>query len=205
MRSLHDQSIVLATSNRGKIAEISTLLNRHPIEIALSTDLGIEAPAETQKTLEGNARLKATNAVSRAQMIALADDSGLEVEALGNQPGVATADWAEDTAGRNYALGMRRVWQELENLKAPFPRYARFRSAICVAWPDGETAIFEGQVDGHLVWPPRGQNGFGYDPIFVPLGCRQTFAEMSHHEKSKLSHRARALKSFARNCLGAKY
>lgn len=205
MRSLYGQSIVLATRNRGKINEIATLLNGHAIKIVLSADLGIEAPAETEKTLEGNAQLKARNAVSRAQMVALADDSGLEVEALGNQPGVATADWAEDKTSRDYALGMRRVWQALEDINAPFPRCARFRSVICVAWPDHETAIFEGQVDGRLVWPPRGQNGFGYDPIFVPLGCRQTFAEMSHHEKSELSHRARALKSFAWSCLGAKH
>lgn len=201
MRSLKDQTMVLATRNRGKINEILTLLKGVHVDIILVSNLGLSEPRETEDTLEGNARLKATYTASQTGMIALADDSGLEVAALGNQPGVATADWAERHGGRDYRFAMRRIWQALETQRAPLPRRARFRSVICVAWIDGETATFEGVVNGHVVWPPRGANGFGYDPIFVPDEDTRTFGEMTEKEKSKHSHRSRSLQLFMQHCL----
>ena len=131
---------------------------------------------------------------------ALADDSGIAIEALGGRPGVQTADWAETPAGRDYMLAMRRAWDELEALGAPEPRRARFICCLSLAWPDGHDETFVGTADGRLVWPPRGQNGFGYDPMFVPEGHERTFGEMAPAQKHALSHRADAFRRLVAAC-----
>ena len=201
MRPLRGGRIVLATGNEGKIREYECLLKAYHIAAVSMKTLGIPSPPETENSFEGNARIKAVHAMRRSGLAALAEDSGLEVEALGNAPGVATADWAEGPDGRDYGSAMDRIWTELEDGKAPFPRRARFRAVICIAWPDGESALFSGKVSGCLVWPPRGRGGFGYDPMFVPDGSRRTFAEMTASKKSERSHRAQALKSLAKHFL----
>ena len=176
------------------------LAGRAPRVIS-SAEAAILAPAETETSFEGNARLKATHAMRRSGLIALADDSGLEVEALNDAPGVYTADWAEGPNGRDYRAAMQRVWTRLEAQRAPAPRRARFRAVICIAWTDGFTALFKGAVSGQLVWPPRGGCGFGYDPMFLPDGSGKTFGQMTTDEKNAISHRSRALHEFARHCL----
>ncbi len=201
MRTLRGSRVVLATGNEGKAREYAALLGKHLITVIPSDVIDIPAPPETENTFEGNARIKAEHAMRRTGLAALAEDSGLEVEALGNAPGVATADWAQGSDGRDYMSAMERIRAELEAAEAPCPQRARFRAVICVAWPDGESAAFEGTANGRVIWPPRGRDGFGFDPMFVPDGSAKTFAEMTVWEKSARSHRAEALKSLARNCL----
>jgi XTP/dITP diphosphohydrolase len=164
--------------------------------------LSLPEPEETGVTFAENAALKAAAAARAAKLPALADDSGLEVEALGGAPGIYSARWAG--ASKDFSVAMRRVADELRARDAwtvPGPA-ANFIAVLCLAWPDGETAIFEGRVDGHLVWPPRGTKGFGYDPMFVPDGHTVTFGEMEPNAKHAISHRARAFRLFARACLG---
>lgn len=201
--SLQDSRIILATNNDGKIREYASLFKPYQITVISSQQIKLTSPPETELTLEGNARLKANYAMKMTGLIALAEDSGLEIEALNNAPGVATADWADTLEGRNYLQSMQRVWDELQAVEAKPPYHARFRAIICVCWPSGESAIFEGTVKGKIVWPPRGEAGFGYDPIFVPGQSNRTFAEMTLSEKSLHSHRSRALKSLAKCCLDA--
>ena len=157
-----------------------------------AAELGLPEPEETETTFAGNARLKAHAAARASGLVALADDSGLAVDALGGAPGVFTADWATTAQGRDFAVGMTRVWRELEAIRAPEPRLARFRCTLALAWPDGEDHIFEGSVSGRLVWPGRGVQGHGFDPIFQPDGFDITFGEMDRWEKNRRSHRADA-------------
>lgn len=186
------ERLVIATHNRGKLAEITALLSPLGIAVVSAASLGLPEPAETEDSFAGNALLKAEAAASGSGLPALADDSGLCVAALGGAPGVHTADWAETGAGRDWMLAMQKVENRLQDLGPGASRAARFHSALALAFPDGRHFIFEGEVDGHLVWPPRGSNGFGYDPMFVPDGHRQTFGEMDPAEKHAMSHRARA-------------
>ncbi len=201
MHSLRGSRIVLATGNSGKIREYRHLLAHQDITLKTAGELGISEPPETATSFEGNARIKAVNAMQASRMIALAEDSGLEVEALQDAPGVATADWATDASGRNYSMAINRVWQELVAHDSSAPYRARFRAVICVTWPDESTAFFEGQINGRIAWPPRGAGGFGYDPIFVPDGSNRTFAEMAAEEKSSYSHRAKAVSDLVAQCL----
>ena len=201
MRRLSGSAIILATSNAGKIREYSSLLAGRSPRVITSAEAGVPAPAETGIDFESNAHLKATHAMRRSGLTALAEDSGLEVEALNNAPGVYTADWAEGPQGRDYRSAMERVWKLLESRLAPAPRRARFRAVICVAWTDGSASLFKGAVCGQLVWPPRGGSGFGYDPMFLPDGCDRTFGQMTTNEKNAVSHRSRALNELARLCL----
>ena len=187
---------MLATHNGGKIREISALLEPYGIDAVSAAELRLPEPVETEKTFVGNSRIKAHAAARASGLPALADDSGLEVEALDGAPGVYTADWAETPNGRDFPMAMTRLHEQLQNV--PEPWTARFLCALCLGCPDGTDEVFEGAVDGRVVWPMRGRNGFGYDPVFVPDGHQRTFAEMMPDEKHAIDHRARAFDAFAR-------
>lgn len=192
MRKFSDQTLLVATHNKGKLEEIADLLKPFGISVVSAADLGLAEPAETETTFVGNARIKAHAAARAAGLPALADDSGLSVQALGGAPGVYTADWAETPDGRNFGMAMQRVQDELCSNAAAPPYHASFCCTLVLAWPDGHDEVFEGQMPGHLSWPPRGDQGHGYDPIFIPEGYSQTFGEMDRWEKNRISHRARA-------------
>lgn len=199
IRSLRDSRIVIATHNRGKLQEFAELLKPHGVDAISAGELGIPEPVETEATFEGNARIKAVNAAEHSGLVALADDSGLCVEALGGDPGVYTADWAGPD--RDWMRAMRLVEEKLAAKGATTPdrRRAAFVCTLCVRWPDGEERLYVGKAPGHLVWPPRGTFGHGYDPVFVPDGATRTFAEMTNAEKNRLSHRGRALVELLRD------
>jgi XTP/dITP diphosphohydrolase len=184
--------LVLATHNAGKLREFAEMMAPLGIATVSAASLGLPEPPETETTFVGNARLKA-HAATAAGSPALADDSGIEVEGLGGAPGVHTADWAATPHGRDYLMAMTRVWSELDALGTPEPRRARFCATLCLAWPDGHDEVVEGHVNGHLRWPPSGDFGFGFDPIFVPDGHDITFGEMDPALKHRISHRAVAL------------
>ncbi len=188
--------LLIATHNAGKLEEFRALLKPKGIAVVGAAEFGLPEPAETGKSFEENARIKARAAVRATGLSALADDSGLEVAALAGAPGVATADWAATPRGRDFMVAMQRVFHALSEKGASEPWAARFRCTLVLAKPDGTEAVFEGAVSGHLVWPPRGRLGHGFDPMFVPEGDLRTFAEMSAEEKNAISHRARALAKF---------
>jgi XTP/dITP diphosphohydrolase len=181
--------LVVASHNPGKVREIGALLAPLGIEAVSAGSLGLPEPEETEATFAGNAALKARAAAGASALPALADDSGLEVTALGGAPGVFSARWAGP--GKDFALAMERVQDELVARNAT-DFSARFVCALALAEPDGRTQVFVGEALGRIVWPPRGDKGFGYDPIFQPHGHTRTFGEMSHDEKLPLTHRARA-------------
>lgn len=187
--------LVIATHNEGKLREMEELLRPHAIEVVSAGALGLAAPAEDAPDFAGNARIKALAAASSG-LPALADDSGFCVAGLGGAPGVLSARWAGPN--RDFGAAMERVHRELEG--SP-DRRAWFVSALCLAWPDGETATFIGRVGGQVVWPPRGGGGFGYDPMFVPAGSAQTYGEMDPARKHAASHRAQAMAQLLRACL----
>lgn len=192
--------LLVATHNRGKLEEIADLLAPYGVAVTGAAELGLAEPEETETTFIGNARLKAHAAAKASGMVALADDSGLAVDALGGAPGVFTADWATTATGRDFAAGMARVWRALEDKAAPQPRLAQFCCTLVLAWPDGEDVVFEGKMTGRLVWPGRGANGHGFDPIFQPDGHGQTFGEMDRWEKNRISHRADAFRRLVAAC-----
>ena len=199
--------LVAATHNSGKLAELRELLAPYGVEVVGSADLGLAEPEETGDSFAANAALKARAAARAAGLPALADDSGLCVAALGDAPGVHSARWAGE--GRDFSAAMARVERELLRCGAPPPWRAHFVCALALAWPDGRVEVFDGRVDGRLVFPPRGTAGFGYDPIFIPDGHFRSFGEMTAREKHglpadgslALSHRARAFQKLARACL----
>jgi XTP/dITP diphosphohydrolase len=184
--------LVLASHNKGKLVEIAALLAPFGIETVPASDFGLAEPVETEDSFAGNALLKARFAADGAGLPALSDDSGLCVEALGGAPGVYTADWAETPNGRDWLLAMTKVEDRLKALGPDVSRRAEFVCTLALAWPDGRAETFEGRMPGTLTWPPRGTLGFGYDPVFVPEGHGQTFAEMDPAEKHAISHRAKA-------------
>jgi XTP/dITP diphosphohydrolase len=194
------ERLVAATHNAGKLAEMRALFAPCGVRLVSAAELGLTEPEETETSFLGNARLKAHAAARAAGLVALADDSGLEVDALDGAPGVYTANWAEVGGGRDFRQAMRRTHDELVSRDAPEPWRARFRCTLVLAWPDGRDRVFEGAVDGRLVWPPRGEEGHGYDPMFQPDGRDQTFAEMSDAEKNAISHRSRAFATLIREC-----
>jgi XTP/dITP diphosphohydrolase len=181
--------LVVASHNAGKVREIAALLAPLGVETVSAGALGLPEPEETETSFTGNARLKAEAAAKASGLPALADDSGLEVFALDRAPGVYSARWAGPE--KDFRVAMERVWRELEERGAS-DRSARFVCALALAEPNGETHVFEGEARGEIVWPPRGEKGFGYDPIFVANGETRTFGEMTHEEKLPLTHRARA-------------
>ena len=192
MRRLAERRLLVATHNRGKLDEIRAMMAPHGIEVASAGDMGLPEPAETESSFIGNARIKARAAMQATGLPVLADDSGITVDGLDGAPGVYTADWAETPNGRDFMQAMARTWNELEARKVPEPRTAQFRATLILLWPDGHEEIFEGVAPGRLVWPPRGVQGHGYDPIFVPDGHDLTYAEMKPEQKNAISHRARA-------------
>jgi XTP/dITP diphosphohydrolase len=196
--------LVLASHNKGKLAEFRDLLAPYGIEVVSAGDLGVPEPEETGETFEENARLKAVVSTFATGLPALSDDSGLEVEAMGGAPGVYSARWAGE--GRDFGVAMSRLEKELGEkgaLGGDGPR-ANFTCVLCLATPDGEAELFEGKVFGRLSFPPRGSNGFGYDPIFVAEGQTQSFGEMDAVVKHGMSHRAAAFAKFAENALPPK-
>ena len=202
MRKLEGK-LVIASHNEGKVREIRALLGPYGIEPVSAAELDLPEPEEIGVDFIENADLKARQAADLSGLPALSDDSGLCVEALGGRPGIFSARWAYAQAGvapdagagevlgeRDFGLAMRRVWEELEALGPDASRNAHFVCALALVWPDGQAEWFEGRIDGTLVWPPRGDHGFGYDPMFVPNGHEQTFGEMDPEEKHAISHRA---------------
>lgn len=197
MRKLAPGKLVIASHNVGKVREIRDLLAPFGIDPISAGDLGLPEPEETGTSFRENALLKAHASASAANLPALADDSGLEVHALGGRPGVYTADWAErqwfeGEQGRDWYMAMGKVEGLLAEQGPDVDRSARFMCTLAVAWPDGHAEVFEGSVDGGLVWPPRGALGFGYDPVFVATGYDRSFAEIDPAEKHGISHRADA-------------
>lgn len=201
MRKLTENKLVLASHNKGKLIEIAELLKPFGKSIISAGDLGLSEPAETEDTFEGNARIKAHFSAKASGLPAISDDSGLQVQAIGNNPGVYSADWAETSTGRDFDLAMAKVWRALKQTQASKPFKARFICVLCIAWPDGHDEIFQGKVDGTIVWPKRGSNGFGYDPIFQPIGYKQTFGEFDPAQKHEISHRANAFAKLTSRCL----
>jgi XTP/dITP diphosphohydrolase len=201
MPSLRNQKIVIATHNKGKLAEFAALLAPCGVETVSAGGLGLPEPEETETTFKGNARIKAMSAMRASGLVAIADDSGLSVDALDGQPGVHTADWAGPT--RDWSMAMRLVEEKLQALNAVTPEQRRcaFHCTLCVMWPSGEERYYEGVAAGHLTWPLRGAMGHGYDPMFVPDGAMKTFAELDPQEKNRISHRAKALELLVRDLL----
>ena len=203
--------LVIATHNAGKLREMREMLLPYGIEAVSAGELGLPEPEETGTSFAENARIKACAAATTAGLPAFADDSGLAVDALDGNPGIYSARWAGPD--KDFRHAMQTVENELRARGALTPerRKAHFVSALCVAWPDGHVEAFEARVDGTLVWPPRGDKGFGYDPMFLPDGHSRTFGEMAAEEKHGLppkgrglSHRARAFLKLAEACLGAR-
>ena len=196
-RRIGSGSLVIATHNAGKLKEISALLAPYGVKCISAGSLGLPEPPETGTTFIQNALIKARAAAEASGLPALADDSGLSVEALDGRPGVYTADWAErqhfeGTAGRDWYMAMGKVEGMLQEKGPDADRSCAFHCVLALAWPDGETAVYEGSAPGTLTWPPRGEMGFGYDPVFIPKGRDQTFAEIAPEEKHAISHRADA-------------
>ncbi|SMF40499.1 XTP/dITP diphosphohydrolase [Xaviernesmea oryzae] len=214
MRKLDTKTIVVASHNAGKIREIAELIGPLGFSAKSAAELKFEEPDETGTTFEENAAIKALASARASGLPALSDDSGLVIDALDGAPGVYTANWAEREDGtRDFYMAMEKVEKALQEkgATAPEQRTSRFVSVLCLAWPDGHTEFFRGEVEGTVVWPPRGTQGFGYDPVFQPDGYETTFGEMSSEEKhgwnigkpQALSHRARAFKRFVETCLEA--
>jgi XTP/dITP diphosphohydrolase len=191
-------TLVVATHNPGKLSEIEALVAPAGLNVVTAGSLGLPEPEETGRTFAENATLKAIAAAIASGHPALADDSGVCVDALSGDPGVYSARWAGPS--KDFASAMQRVEDGLKaaGALAPEQRGAQFVAVLCLAWPSGATATFRGEVRGRMIWPPRGDNGFGYDPMFVPDGYDRTYAEMATEEKKTMSHRALAFAAFAR-------
>jgi XTP/dITP diphosphohydrolase len=214
MQLLKGTKIVVASHNDGKLKEFADLMAPFGLEAKSAREYGLPEPEETGTTFEENAYIKAHAAAKATGLPALSDDSGLMIDALQGAPGVYTANWAEAPDGtRDFGVAMQRAEVAMQEVGAvePAQRKGRFVAVICLASPDGEAEYFRGEAEGTLVWPPRGDRGFGYDPVFVPDGHTRTFGEMTAEEKhgwkpgqtEALSHRARAFQKFARAKLGS--
>lgn len=211
MRKLESREIIVASHNAGKVREINDLIAPYGFSAKSAAELNLPEPEETGTTFEENAAIKALAAAHATGLPALSDDSGLCIKALNDQPGVYTADWAEneDGSGRDFMMAMKKVHQAMEAANSS-DQHAYFVAVLCLAWPDRHVEYFRGETHGDIVWPPRGDSGFGYDPVFLPEGHDRTFGEMTADEKhgwrpgqsdDGLSHRARAFALFSRNCL----
>ena len=203
MRPIGDR-LVIATHNPGKLREIADLIESLGIKCVSAAELGLPEPEEIGNTFVDNADLKAREAADLSGLPALADDSGLCVDALHGAPGIFSARWAEDEQGnRDWLRAMKKVWREVEAAGPDAGHDAHFACALAIAWPnDGQAENFEGRVDGTLTWPPRGDKGFGYDPIFVPAGHEATFGEMDPAQKHQISHRADAFRKLVKALRG---
>ena len=199
-RKFTGDRLLVATHNAGKLEEMVALFAPHGVQVVGAAEMGLAEPAETETTFVGNARIKAHAAVGATGLPALADDSGISVDALDGAPGVHTADWAETPTGRDFVMAMTRTWEALERARAPYPRRARFNCTLVLALPDGHDEVFTGVMPGQVVWPMRGVQGHGYDPVFQPDGYAITFGEMGAAEKNRISHRARAFAALIEAC-----
>ena len=198
MRKLRPGALIIASHNDGKINEINELVSPFGIMATSAKKLGLNDPEETGKTFAENAIIKAQAAAKASNLPALADDSGLSVDVLEGAPGIYSARWAGEA--RDFGLAMKRVEKALIETRSE-ETGARFICALCLAWPDGHQELFEGEVKGRLTFPPRGDKGFGYDPIFAPDGYDMTFAEMAPAKKHAMSHRAMAFRKLMKACL----
>jgi XTP/dITP diphosphohydrolase len=198
-RRFTDKKLVIASHNQGKIREIAELLAPFGIEVISAGALGLPEPEETGTTFEANAELKALASARASGLPALADDSGLVVPAIGGDPGIYSARWAGPS--KDFAIAMRKVE---DALAGKTDRRAYFVAALTLAWPDGHTETFRGEVHGTVVWPPRGDKGFGYDPMFQADGATATFGEIDPAAKHEISHRAQAFKQLVEACFRAK-
>lgn len=199
-RRFEGKELVIATHNNGKLVEIQALLAPFGVSLTSAADHNLDEPEETENTFVGNARIKAHYAAKATGLPALADDSGIQIDGLDGAPGVYTADWAETPNGRDFKMAMEKTWAKLEEAKAPFPRTARFCCTLVLAWPDGHDEVFPGVMEGEVVWPMRGEQGHGYDPIFQPAGYDITFGEMDPEIKNRISHRADAFGKLVQGC-----
>jgi XTP/dITP diphosphohydrolase len=197
-RRFEGGKLVIASHNPGKVREIQALLNPFEAEVISAGELGLPEPEETGDTFTANAELKAQAAAMVANLPALADDSGIVVNGLNGQPGIYSARWGGPAKDFNHA--MERVWTELEAIE---DKSAHFTSALALCWPDGHSEIFEGYIHGTIVWPQRGDKGFGYDPIFQPNGHNQTFGELENNVKYSISHRFQAFEKLVKACFKA--
>ena len=203
-RRFTDPKLVVASHNEGKVREIRSLLEPFGVETISAAELDLPVPDETETTFEGNAAIKAHAAAAAAGLPALADDSGLSIDALDGAPGVYTADWAETPGGRDFNVAMTRAWTEVMVSGGAPPMGAQFNACLVLAWPDGHAETFLGVAPGRLTWPPRGDQGFGYDPMFIPDAdpAGRTFGEMPYAEKEPISHRADAFRKLVAACFG---
>lgn len=193
-------TLIVASHNQGKVREIRELLAPFGVTPVSAGDHGLPEPEETGTTFEANAELKALAAATATGEVALADDSGLEVDALDRDPGIYSARWAGPS--KDFGAAMQAVWNKAEATGKPKPYTARFVAALTLAWPDGHCETFRGTIEGTLVWPPRGTRGFGYDPMFLPEGATETFGEMDQDAKHAVSHRAVAFRKLIEACFG---
>ncbi len=200
MRRFTGDSLLVATHNAGKLEEIANLLGPYGVRVIGAAEMNLPEPDETETTFTGNARIKAHAAARATGLPALSDDSGIEINDLDGAPGVYTANWAETPNGRDFAMAMARAHDLLIQSGAPQPWRARFCCTLVLAWPDGHDEVFPGTVEGQIVWPPRGSEGHGYDPIFQPQGHDVTFGEMDRWEKNRISHRADAFRRLVTGC-----
>lgn len=198
MKLARGDRLVVATHNRGKLEEFAAMLAPFGLELISARTLGLPEPPETESSFVGNARIKAQAAAQATGLPSLADDSGLCVDALNGAPGVYSADWAEGPEGRDFNRAMNRVRESLDGY--PEPWTAQFRSTLVLFWPDGRERVFEGVLSGRVVWPMRGLEGHGYDPIFQADGMNRTVAELTSFEKNAVSHRAKALRALVAGC-----
>lgn len=196
-RRLTETKLVIASHNEGKVREIGALVAPFGVAVVSAAELGLQEPEETGTTFRENAELKARAAAQASALPALADDSGLSAHALGGAPGIQSARWAETGNGRDFRQAMKRLEAALAGKT---DRSAHFVCALALAWPDGHVECFEGRVDGSLVWPPRGDRGFGYDPMFIANGHEITFGEMEPAAKHAISHRAMAFRRLVDAC-----
>lgn len=200
-RKLTESRLIVATHNAGKLEEIRALLAPYGKTAQSAGELGLPEPVEDGTTFIENARIKAHAAVKATGLPCLSDDSGICIDALDGAPGVYTADWAETTDGRDFVMAMTKTHEKLEAINAPHPRTAQFRCTLVLAWPDGHDEVFEGVLPGQVVWPMRGAQGHGYDPIFQPDGFDRTLGELDAAEKNEVSHRFLAFQKFVAGCL----
>ncbi|MFP7569384.1 RdgB/HAM1 family non-canonical purine NTP pyrophosphatase [Marivita sp. S2033] len=199
-RTFEGNRLLVATHNRGKLDEIADLLKDYNVSVVGAAEMNLPEPDETGTTFLENARIKAHAAAKATGLPALSDDSGLEIDALDGAPGVHTADWAETETGRDFQMAMERANNAIRETGAPPPWTGRFCCTLVLAWPDGHDEVFPGTMDGQLVWPGRGDQGHGYDPVFQPDGYDLTFGEMDRWEKNRISHRADAFKKLVAGC-----
>ncbi|KMK65417.1 RdgB/HAM1 family non-canonical purine NTP pyrophosphatase [Puniceibacterium sp. IMCC21224] len=199
-RRFDGNRLLVATHNAGKLVEIADLLQPFDVAVVGAAAMGLPEPNETGTTFAENARIKAHAAAQATGLPALSDDSGIAIDALNGEPGVYTADWAETGSGRDFVMAMTKVHDLLQAKAAPAPRLAQFCCTLVLAWPDGHDEVFPGVMKGQLVWPMRGDQGHGYDPMFQPQGYDITFGEMDRFEKNRISHRADAFSKLVEGC-----